>query len=250
MKRWVVGRVGQRPRPVLRSVPCPSPDCPPRPAVKHHSFGDLVAAGARLTRAALRTGALPGEEGADGLAASGPGRDDGGEGEVVDHVPAEPTRPVDEAGGSRRGQPRAGIPQRRPRSRCRTRRCPAQAMFPTVGRSASPSSSRSRKTYEAPWEARLPCLPHPGPYRTPSRGRAPSSCPGPALCLGVGQRARETAKGLKPCRRMMWGTTRIMASVARDVVMSPRSSIRSGRQPRSPRRRVTVLLACSSSPER
>lgn len=66
----------------------------------------------------------------------------------------------------------------------------------------------------------------------------------------VGQRARETAKGLKPCRRRMWGTTRIMASVARAVVMSPRSSIRSGCQPRSPSRPVTVLFACSSSPER
>lgn len=73
--------------------------------------------------------------------------------------------------------------------------------------------------------------------------------PPPATAL-AGQRARETAKGWKPCRRRMWGTIRIMASVARAVVMSPRSSIRSGFQPRSPSRPVTVLFAFSSSPER
>lgn len=70
---------------------------------------------------------------------------------------------------------------------------------------------------------------------------------GPVL---AGQRARETAKGLKPCRRRMWGTTRIMASVARAVPMSPRSSTCSGCQPRSPSRPVTVFFAFSSSPER
>lgn len=84
------------------------------------------------------------------------------------------------------------------------------------------------------------------PWRSTARYRLGLN---PVLIL-MGQRARETAKGLKPCRRRMWGTTRIMASVARAVVMPPRSSIHAGCQPRSPSRPVTVFFAFWSSPER
>ncbi len=85
----------------------------------------------------------------------------------------------------------------------------------------------------------------------PACARLPDPPPGFGLNpVLVGQRASETAKGLKPCRRRMWGTIRIMASVARAVLMSPRSSICSCCQPRSPSTPVTVFFASSSLPER